>query len=1333
MAVFSSRALVALEKKNVKKYFEVTVDGENIPHWRVLSYGYTSNKDFAADQLSLVLDNRDATYTSKDWYNAEVVLYEGILAAGVTEKKEKFTGLIRQFNISHAQGRNVLNLTAYDYLIRLQELEHNERYEAAKTLVTLETPTVHYIRFSANINGAPSATSITYDNVENETTLAAGDTLYNMTRSYSTRTVSAIDTDANVITTSSSSDNWADNDTIVESTRVQVLDLANENVATFPEPVVKIKNRDDDLEDPLWEGFRMQYETGQLVLGRPINWAEFLIRVTYRYYPTATSLYAEDVIEDLFVEEDGYDEAPYSVADNLTETLSNMTGNSTDSLVANTEVETISGTAYDIGAVWYMSYSNITTALTASDFTVPGGTIDTVDLRYGRIILDAAIATATGVTCNVDYSFKTIQCVDKKTEALTKQGWRKYNELNIGDEILTLNINTGKSEWNVIDKLNIFDYRGHMIHLRNKTFDALVTPDHKWVTKCHRQAYYSPKKRIKLLETKKLKNHYIVRSALFNEYNNQEIYSDDFVKLVGWYVTEGSFYRYKYLKIGGTYQDLGRIGFITIVQSTKKEDYKEIKQILENLNVHFKIYNRTEHKHIQNFILTGTIVNKLVKIVPDKKLTFGFVSKLTFRQKEILCETLIKGDDSYLSEYSRNSKFYTSDIDNMNIFQLLCILIGYIPHISIDTRRGKKIINNRIVNINKSLYCVRILKNKNLRCNSLKREMINYDDIIWCPSVKNRTWLMRRNGKVTFTGNSAGIQFTNLDITYENTQNRLEAMNKIKSLIAPNYIFQTRGTNKIWARYLFQKDTQDYEAKNLINLSKSEDVETYTRVRLFGQDKNPTNLLMDDDVTVSQDTSTYYGDVTNQELTFSAESGGWRTYTIGIEHARIVPVHDSTDTWPIVYINGTAIDNEAHQMLLQPVETKKREEFRQECHSWCTKYKIRSYRKYWIYFPHTALVPSKAITIYDANAVLLHTIAARDTGMNYGEGYWFQDVGEGDNSWIASVSTATYWIQYSLGKLDIMWNVGKFKIHNSLFSVDREDLVTATFTYAAVYAPPGNIERLIDGRFTTQVQTEFTAKPAAGFEYVIIDIGSVQDIDAIDLMGGFFYPDVDAPARKFPITGWYSVEYSPDNVAASADATFYALCAEATNFRLGAGESASWERDQLGDDFQARWLKIKVEELEKVPYGTDGLFVVAFSELAVYSNIVISGEAKLVTATADEDDSHLYDTDGLLAKLGDKLYKETTIKEDLTSTEAIRRRAKGLLREFTKDHDKMTAVCMYAPHLEVGHTLRIKDSKNDIDQNYFVEALTNSNGRISLTLARYPRYKALAGQDPGVV
>jgi hypothetical protein len=66
-------------------------------------------------------------------------------------------------------------------------------------------------------------------------------------------------------------------------------------------------------------------------------------------------------------------------------------------------------TDYAAGQVWYLSYTNLTTSLVGGNFTIPGTTLKFLDKRFGRIILNSPISTSATVTCNVNYTFKTLQ------------------------------------------------------------------------------------------------------------------------------------------------------------------------------------------------------------------------------------------------------------------------------------------------------------------------------------------------------------------------------------------------------------------------------------------------------------------------------------------------------------------------------------------------------------------------------------------------------------------------------------------------------------------------------------------------------------------------------------------------------------------------------------------------------------------------------------------------------------------------------------------------------------------------------------------------------------
>lgn len=77
-------------------------------------------------------------------------------------------------------------------------------------------------------------------------------------------------------------------------------------------------------------------------------------------------------------------------------------------------------------------------------------------------------------------------CVPMDTQALTKSGWKHYDELNVGDMVLTYNVQKHVKEWQpVLEKVYYED--APVIEMRtSKGFSVLSTPNHRWFTKKRR-------------------------------------------------------------------------------------------------------------------------------------------------------------------------------------------------------------------------------------------------------------------------------------------------------------------------------------------------------------------------------------------------------------------------------------------------------------------------------------------------------------------------------------------------------------------------------------------------------------------------------------------------------------------------------------------------------------------------------------------------------------------------------------------------------------------------------------------------------------------------------
>jgi len=626
---------------------------------------------------------------------------------------------------------------------------------------------------------------------------------------------------------------------------------------------------------------------------------------------------------------------------------------------------------------------------------------------------------------------------------------------------------------------------------------------------------------------------------------------------------------------------------------------------------------------------------------------------------------------------------------------------------------------------------------------------------------------------------ATGVELNEISFLPRELENRMEAVTKLRDYLAPNYIIRTIGDNKIWSEYLSQKTSYDYNLTLIQSLNYLEDEDLYTRTKFYAKNRNPTNIVFNDGVDFFSTGETYKGLASQNELSYSGEEGNYYIYATTISNAGYI---DLEDIKPIVYINDVTVDNAVHQMvgLSIIVDVTTKTVTRTGCHGISSEQyvKTHSYYYYRVKFAHSNIEPSQPVYIYDATGTLQVTISANDPTMDYARGEWVVP-GEEQNSTIESLSTASYFVFYSTGAIQIDYDNVLFKINKSLIPDLNNAEVKATYEYWTVMIPIHDIASVIDGRWDTQVQVEFFSDPPSNYPLTILDLGATYDIQAMDVVAGFYKPD---EIRKFDVEFNFTIQYSTDGT------NYYEISDKTHNVKLNGGESKSFEEDDLGVGFQARYLKLLLNNVKEISYG-DGVYVVAFSELSVYGNIIINSESTLIPTTTvtdsggvgipdstlnvestagftepesseeitayisgDEftytgitadsftgctftdsydygdrvskslaDDTSIYDDDYLLPKLGDRLYKDMNVNEDRQYTqEELDRVSKAYLEEFYKNHTKVETQIMYAPYLKVGQTVRVVDTYNDISQNYFIESLMDNNGSYTITLARYP-------------
>jgi DNA polymerase I-like protein with 3'-5' exonuclease and polymerase domains len=344
------------------------------------------------------------------------------------------------------------------------------------------------------------------------------------------------------------------------------------------------------------------------------------------------------------------------------------------------------------------------------------------------------------------------QCVDDKTEALTIDGWKKYNEINVGTLILTKNPITGILEWQPIEKVNIYpDYDGDLYSIEGKTFSALTNGKHRWL--CNHNTKSNSK--VEFVTTEELYNSKVVMPIhRTGEYlgNKNKILSDDMVFILGIILTDGHI-RYYQDKSKPRY---GKPWYVVITQS-KEKNIPIIQNVVDKIGYNYN-YKVSGKKHVWKF--NKDFADYLHNIIPNKELNMGLLNSLTKKQIKLLLDGMILGDGC-----KKGTRIITSSIEQANLIQILIVMAGYYSNILIKDNRGvhfsNKVKSGKIVTKNVS-YLVTIGKNKHFHHISTRgtnhiKKISNQNKLIWCPTVNNGTWVCRRNGKTYITGNSTNM------------------------------------------------------------------------------------------------------------------------------------------------------------------------------------------------------------------------------------------------------------------------------------------------------------------------------------------------------------------------------------------------------------------------------------------------------------------------------------------------------------------------------------------------------------------------------------------------
>lgn len=352
------------------------------------------------------------------------------------------------------------------------------------------------------------------------------------------------------------------------------------------------------------------------------------------------------------------------------------------------------------------------------------------------------VATATkhrrGKKGNAD-PLESTECVPVSTEILTMEGWKRYEDLELGELVLSYCHKTDTSEWVPLERVVSYA-NASVIRLHNhRGFDVICTPEHKWATQVQREHKGRRGLFPELTEPAAFtKGHKITNAC--HAPDMASTVSEEVAAIVGWLITDGAIQRK-----GGSIR--------SVIYQSKEKNLQCIREMLSSAGVEFRESVRDggpqpmptgktyECLPSHRFHIGADATRRILQEfgVKNESEIPSALPSLSRAARQAMLDAMMLADGTKTGHFGKKRRPWV-----MDVFTLLCALQG----ISV----GK---TTWVLNGSMPIQCAK--KTRFTCCSHLQRETAGRADV-WCPTTKYGTWYARfANGTVTITGNTGAI------------------------------------------------------------------------------------------------------------------------------------------------------------------------------------------------------------------------------------------------------------------------------------------------------------------------------------------------------------------------------------------------------------------------------------------------------------------------------------------------------------------------------------------------------------------------------------------------
>lgn len=400
----------------------------------------------------------------------------------------------------------------------------------------------------------------------------------------------------------------------------------------------------------------------------------------------------------------------------------------------------------------------------------------------------------------------------RDTEVLTIGGWRRVDSLRLGEPVLTRRDGDGALEWNPVEG-SPQRYCEKLYHFKSRSIDLLVSDDHAMI--CEHQDRRGETVRMRADELWGKTGYFLPTTGKWAGGHYDDLFglsAGDVCEFVGWYLAEG----------WSTHNSDQRPTGICIGQSrsANPEKCRRIESLLTRLGWRWSELSGNDGYYIGKPQIPVRLFDMLIaeRGAANKRVP-GFFFTLTPDLLDRLLTGLVMGDGCIFDNYPQGTQpkvnYYSISRGLANDVQVICLLAGLQARVRSRVRvgAGGVVEDGRQIQGEHRCYEVTISATPRAKYDRSFKEIVEYNDVAFCVTVKNHAIYARRNGTACWTGNS-NLTFPLMAMNTDPIVARL-----IRTIQATSNLWTVTALNADWQHAAKpSQDFLEYVDKNMLHM-----------------------------------------------------------------------------------------------------------------------------------------------------------------------------------------------------------------------------------------------------------------------------------------------------------------------------------------------------------------------------------------------------------------------------------------------------------------------------------------------------------------------------------